>query len=71
LTLGVAGVVLGTPASLAGSRLVTGLLFGIGAQDPATLGEAALVLLVVVVVAAWVPARHAAAVDAMRALRYE
>jgi ABC-type antimicrobial peptide transport system permease subunit len=71
LVLGMAGVVLGVPAALAGSRLVAGLLFGIGAADPATLVGAALLLLAVIVAAAWLPAWRASAVDAMRALRCE
>ncbi|HEX3742414.1 MAG TPA: ABC transporter permease [Bryobacteraceae bacterium] len=71
LTLGVAGVVLGVPAALAESRLVTGLLFGVGAQDVATVAGAALIMLAVVVVAAWLPARRAASIDALKALRCE
>jgi predicted permease len=71
LLLGLAGVVVGVPAALAGSRLVAGLLFGIGAADPATLVGAALLLLAVIVAAAWLPAWRASAVDAMRALRCE
>jgi hypothetical protein len=69
LVLGLAGVVVGVPAALAGSRLIAGLLFGIGAADPATVVGAALLLLAVVVAAAWLPAWRASAVDAMRALR--
>ncbi len=71
LVLGLAGVAVGVPAALAGSRLVAGLLFGIGAADPATLVGAALLLLVVVVAEAWLPAWRASAVDAMRAFRCE
>ncbi len=71
LTLGVAGVIWGVPAALAESRLVEGLLFGIGAHDAGTLAGAAVVVLAVVVVAAWLPARRAATMDAMRALRCE
>jgi predicted permease len=71
LGLGLAGIAVGVPAALAGSRLVSGLLFGIGAADPATLVGAALLLMAVVAVAAWLPAWRAAAVDAMQALRCE
>jgi ABC-type antimicrobial peptide transport system permease subunit len=71
LTLGLVGVAVGVPAALAGSRLVTGLLFGIRGADPATLAGATLLLLALVVAAAWGPAWRAARVDAMRALRCE
>ena len=69
LALGLAGIAVGAPAALAGSRLVSGLLFGIRAADPATLAEAAALLLAVVVLAAWLPAWRAAASDATQALR--
>jgi predicted permease len=71
LALGLAGIAVGVPAALAGSRLVSGLLFGIGAADTATLAGAAVLLLAVVVVAAGIPAWRAATVDAMQALRCE
>ena len=52
-------------------QVIGSLLFGIRANDPATLAEAAALLLVVALFGAWVPARRAAKVDPMVALRYE
>ncbi|HMD70489.1 MAG TPA: ABC transporter permease, partial [Bryobacteraceae bacterium] len=71
LALGLAGIAIGVPAALAGRRLVSGLLFGIGAADGATLAEAALLLLAVVGMAAWLPAWRAATVKAAQALRWQ
>jgi ABC-type antimicrobial peptide transport system permease subunit len=66
--LGAAAGILG---SLAAARWISSLLFGIRATDPATLAEAAALLLAVALFGAWVPARRAAKVDPMVALRYE
>jgi putative ABC transport system permease protein len=66
--LGAAAGILG---SLAAGRWIGSLLFGIRANDPATLAEAAALLLIVAMFGAWVPARRAAKVDPMVALRYE
>lgn len=65
------GAVAGILGSLAAARWIGSLLFGIRANDPATLAEAAALLLVVALSGAWVPARRAAKVDPMVALRYE
>ncbi len=68
-TLG--GAALGLAGALAGTQLLKTMLFGVAERDPATLLAAALVLVVVALVAAWLPARRAAAVDPMTALRLE
>jgi predicted permease len=65
------GAIAGTFCSLAGARWIGALLFGIEPNDPATLIEAALVLLAVALLASYIPARRAAKVDPMMALRYE
>lgn len=67
--LALAGVALGTLGGMALTRVLAGLLFGLEATDPATFGLAALVLLAVAIVASWAPARRAARVDPIAALR--
>ena len=65
------GTVAGISCSLLGARWVRALLFGITPTDPATLTVAAGVLVAVAICAAYIPARRAAKVDPMVALRYE
>ena len=65
------GAVAGTGAALLLGRLVKNLLFGVEANDPLTLGTAALALGIAVTLAAFLPARRAACLDPMRALRNE
>ena len=65
------GAVAGTLCSLVAARWVGALLFGIKPNDPATLTEAALLLLAVALLASYIPARRAAKVDPMLALRTE
>lgn len=65
------GVALGTAAALASSRLVENIVFGIEPRNPLMLAAAAAILVLVALVAAWFPARRAASVDPMCALRHE
>jgi predicted lysophospholipase L1 biosynthesis ABC-type transport system permease subunit len=65
------GVALGLPLTLAVTRLLRGLLFGVPPHDPVTILIAVTILLGVAVLAALVPARRAARIDPMAALRYE
>jgi ABC-type antimicrobial peptide transport system permease subunit len=65
------GVLLGTIAAFALGRLVSKFLFGVRPVDPFTYVGVVVVLLVVGAVAAFLPARRAAAVDPIIALRYE
>jgi ABC-type antimicrobial peptide transport system permease subunit len=65
------GCVLGLAAILALGRLVKSLLFGVSAADPAILIAALATLLVVALLASFFPARRAASVDPMMALRID
>ncbi len=65
------GVGIGIVLALGATRALRSLLFGIGAADPLTFGVVALVLAAVAALASWIPARRAASVDPMVALRSE
>jgi predicted permease len=65
------GVAIGLPAAIAGGRLITSLLFGLTPADPLTICAATLLLLAVAALAGYLPARRAARVDPMTALRCE
>lgn len=65
------GVGVGLLAALGLSRVLTGLLFNVTATDPVTFITTPLLLMLVALVACWIPARRAAQTDPMAALRYE
>jgi len=63
------GLVFGIPAALALTKLVQQSLYGIKPNDPASFLAAGVLMVAVAAIAAWIPARRAARVDPMRALR--
>ncbi len=71
LKLTVLGVLIGVAAAWMLTRLLASLLYGVGAMDASTLGAVMLLLAVVGLLACWLPARRAAGVNPMVALRDE
>ena len=71
LTLVIIGVVIGLGGALALTRLMTTLLFGVTPTDGLTIGVVSAVLIVVALLACFIPARRATKVDPLVALRYE
>jgi putative ABC transport system permease protein len=65
------GVAIGLGTALALSRVMAGYVYGITSTDPVTLAGASLLLLLVALLASYLPARRATRVDPMTALRYE
>jgi putative ABC transport system permease protein len=65
------GIVLGLAGGLAVTRVISSLLFGVGARDPLTFAAVAALLSLVALAACLFPARRATKVDPMVALRYE
>jgi predicted permease len=65
------GVMAGLGCALAMGRVVASMLYGLKAWDAKTLASAAGVLLLVALAASWIPARRAAGIDPMQALRHE
>lgn len=69
--LTMAGILAGTVAALALTKLVKSLLYGIAPYDPATFSVGVFLLLTVALAASWIPAQRAAKVQPMEALRHE
>ncbi len=69
MVLGSVGTLVGLVGAISVGRLLDGFLFGISAFDPVTLVAVVVLVLLVAFGASWLPARHAASVDPLTALR--
>ena len=65
------GLLIGVVGALAASRVLSSFLYGVGATDPVTYAGVAVLLAACAALACWIPARRAASIDPMRALRAE
>jgi predicted permease len=66
-----AGIVIGMPLALAAAQLLNGLLFGLTPFDPGSFAGTAVLLVVVGVASAWIPARRASRIAPLVALRQD
>jgi putative ABC transport system permease protein len=71
LTVALIGVVAGAAGALAVTRVLSSLLYGVSSTDPLTLLAVSLVLITIALLASYIPARRAARIDPMAALRCE
>jgi len=69
--LAIVGVAVGSALTVAGARLIRGLLFEVSTTDPTTFVASAAGLLSVALIASYIPARRATRVDPLTALRSE
>ncbi len=69
--LGIFGVLWGIPAALASLGVIRGYVWGVKLFDPVTLATAGTLIFIISLIATYIPARQAARIDPMEALRYE
>jgi ABC-type antimicrobial peptide transport system permease subunit len=67
----VSGIAIGLLLAIATARILSGILYGVGALDPIAFTVAPLVLTIAALIATWLPARRATRVDPVQALRAE
>jgi ABC-type lipoprotein release transport system permease subunit len=65
------GCGIGIAAYLLSARVIRDLLYGVSATDPIMLGATCALLILVALLATWIPARRAASIDPMQTLRAE
>jgi macrolide transport system ATP-binding/permease protein len=71
LTLAALGIVIGLAGAFAATRVLSVILYGVSERDPVTFAGISLGLILIAILACYVPARRAMSVDPMVALRYE
>jgi len=67
----VSGIAIGLLLAIATARILSGILYGVGALDPVAFTVAPLVLAIAALIATWLPARRATQINPIQALRAE